>query len=172
MVREKYVNTVSELSPSDSAGRTAAKVAARENTSPLGKAMAEAMRPIAEEGTRTGGTASKTNPGVNKTMQRVSMVGRGMIVAGALISINNVVSAPEAQRGLVIVMSQEAGAWVGAWAFGSAGALGGGVVGAPLGPPGMAAGALGGGIAGSIGGSMAGAQAAENIYIMVQGDVP
>jgi hypothetical protein len=52
---------VKNLGPTNSAERSAAKVAARAKSSPVARSMAEAMRPIGQESSRVGGTASKTN---------------------------------------------------------------------------------------------------------------
>jgi RHS repeat-associated protein len=47
-VRKEYVNKVSNLSPTDSKGRTEAKLEAREKTPAVMKAVAEKMRPMSE----------------------------------------------------------------------------------------------------------------------------
>ena len=86
-VRQQYVSTVAKLSPTDTAARTAAKIAAREATTPTGRAIAEAMRPMTGEAARVGGTASKTNAAVNDGMAAASRVGKVALVAGATIQL-------------------------------------------------------------------------------------
>jgi RHS repeat-associated protein len=162
-VRGQYVETVGRLSPTDTAGRTAAKIAARDASTPVGEALAEAMRPIAGEAGRFAGTASRTNVGVNRAMVGAGAVGKGLLVVGVGISVANVAMAPEGETDRVA--SQEVGAWTGALSFGAAGAKGGAVLGTAIGgPPGGAVGAVVGGLGGAIGGAFAGAQAGSNVY--------
>ena len=164
-VRKKYINTVKQIKKGDAATRTALKSQMRAKSSPLGRSLAEAMRPAAAEASRAGGTASKTNAAVDQAMGGAGVVGRGLLVVGAGISVANVASAPEGQRGLAI--AQEVGGWTGAWAFGSAGAEGGALVGAFGGPAGAAVGATVGGVVGAVYGGFAGSQAGENIYVAI-----
>lgn len=162
-VRADYVSKVRGLSPTDSAGRTAAKIAAREASTPVGAALAEAMAPIAGEAGRVAGTASKTRAGVNSAMTSAGAAGKGLLVVGIGISVANVAMAPEGEQGRVA--TQEVGAWAGALSFGAAGAKLGAVIGAGVGGPvGAVAGGIIGGLVGGIGGSFAGAQAGNNIY--------
>jgi RHS repeat-associated protein len=168
-VRQNYLQAAAKLAPTDSAGRTALKVAAREQSSPLGAALAERMRPAAKEAARVGGTASKTNAGVNEGLAAAGRVGKVALVAGVAISVARVAAAEEGERPKVA--AEEGGAWAGALAFGAAGAKGGAVVGSFFGPgPGTAIGAAIGGIGGGIFGSFAGAQAADNVYDLFSGD--
>jgi len=168
-VRSQYVNQVSKIVPGDSTARTAAKIAMRTNSTPIGRTLSDAMRPISKESSRVGGTASKTNVKVNEGMAVAGTVGKGLLVVGAAVSVENIASAPEGQR--VEVASQEAGAWVGALSGGEAGAEGGAVVGLFIGgPPGAAVGAIVGGLGGGLLGGAAGSQAGDNLYHLFSGD--
>jgi phage tail tape-measure protein len=120
------------------------------------------MRPISKENERTGGTANKTNPTVNRWLSRAGKAGPVLLAVGATQSANNISNAPEAQRGCVI--AQETGSWAGALAFGAAGAKGGAVIGSIFGPIGTGVGAFIGGIGGGIVGSILGAEAGANYY--------
>ncbi len=162
-VRQQYVQQVSQLSPTDTVARTAAKEAARQASSPVAQNLAEAMRPISGEAARAGGTASKTSVAVNEGMAVAGKGGVVLVVVGATISASNVAGAPPGQR--VRVASEEAGAWVGALSFGAAGAKGGAALGVALGGPvgGVVGGTIGG-IGGGVIGAFAGAKAGDNIY--------
>jgi len=162
-VRQQYVQQVSQLSPTDTVARTAAKEAARQASSPVAQNLAEAMRPISGEAARAGGTASKTSVAVNEGMAAAGKGGVVLVVVGATISASNVAGAPPGQR--VRVASEEAGAWVGALSFGAAGAKGGAALGFALGGPvgGVVGGTIGG-IGGGVIGAFAGAKAGDNIY--------
>ena len=82
-VRSQYISQTSKLGPGDGAARSAAKIAARAKSSPVGRSIAEAMRPISKEGSRIGRTASKTNVKVNDSMAVAGKVGDGLILVGA-----------------------------------------------------------------------------------------
>ncbi len=146
--------------PVASAARTALKIEARAASSPTGAAIAETMRPIANEAARVGGTASKSNAAVDAAMGVAGKAGPALMVVGAGVSAYNVATADNKSRAL----AQEGGTWAGAVALGSIGGAAGAQVGAAVGVwfggagavPGAAIGgvigALGGGIAGGIGG--------------------
>jgi|GEM_PF-173890 len=158
--RTQYVNTVSNLSPGDSKGRTKAKIDARNSTPPVMQEVAENMRPINAEGSRSGGTANKTNVGVNKTVDALGKVGKGLAVISVGTSVYNIATADDKIR----QTTKEVG--------GTAGAVGGGVLGAKIG---TAIGALFGGVGAPVGaavgafigswfGGKAGDKAAETVY--------
>lgn len=128
-VRNNYVKKVSTLSPTDANGRTAAKVQARSNTPTITKTMAENMRPIAKEGTRVGGTANKSNAGVNKLAGKLGAGGKLLGVAGAGLSVYNVATADDKSQ----AVAKEGGAMAGAIIGGIVGSIGGGIIGSFVG---------------------------------------
>lgn len=73
-VRKEYKKTVSQLEPTDSKGRTQAKINARAKTPAVMNVVAENMRPIEKEATRVGGTASKTHASVNSAFENLGKV--------------------------------------------------------------------------------------------------
>ncbi|MFM6776107.1 MAG: RHS repeat domain-containing protein, partial [Dolichospermum sp.] len=163
LVRDQYTRGVSNLDPTDSAGRTLLKKQARNATSPLGQEIAEAIRPIKGEGGRIGGTANKTNALINQLYGKpAKLLGGAGLAIGIGTSLYNIGTAPENQRGCVI--AQEAGSLVGAASFGAAGTYIGGAIGAAFGGVGAIPGAFIGGLIGSGLGSILGAQAGRNIY--------
>ena len=162
IVREGYQRGVGNLDPTDSAGRTLLKQQARRASSPIGRAIAESMRPIGQEATRAGGTASKTNSGVNRALRNAGRLGRVSAGIGVGISIYNIGTAPASQRGRVA--AQEGGALAGSLSFGYAGAAAGAAIGGFFGGVGAVPGALIGGLIGSIGGAFLGEQAGNNVF--------
>ena len=159
-VRKDYVNTVSKLDPADSKGRSAAKVEARENTPTVMKEVAEKMRPMSGESSRTGGTASKTNAGVNETVETLGGVGKVMGVAAVGISVYNVATADNK----VEAASRETGALAGAIVGGELGAKAGAGIGVLFGGAGALPGAVIGGLIGSIVGGIIGNGAGQEAY--------
>jgi len=154
--RQEYNKNTSKLDPNDSSGRTAAKEAARAKTPQPYKAMAESKHSMANEATKVGGTANKTNAGVNQAMNITGKVGKGLLVVGAATSVYNVATAENTTKAVV----QEAGTWAVAIAGGkvgaSAGAAIGGGVGALFAGVGAAPGAVVGGIVGGLIGGITG----------------
>lgn len=163
LVRDQYTRGVSNLDPTDSAGRTLLKQQARNATSPLGQKIAEAIRPIKGEGGRIGGTANKTNARINQLYGKpAKLLGGAGLAIGIGTSLYNIGTAPENQRGCVI--AQEAGSLVGAASFGAAGTYLGAGIGSLFGGFGAIPGAFIGGLIGSGIGSILGAEAGRNIY--------
>lgn len=163
-VRSEYQSKVSSLDPTDSKGRTQAKVEARAKTPQVTKTMAENMRPMSGEGARTGGTANKTNVGVNSTAKNLGRVGKA---AGALsvgFSVYNVATAEDKSR----AVAEEGGALVGAVAGGETGAAAGAAFGLLFGGAGAVSGAIIGGIIGSATGAIMGAEVGGAVHDEVE----
>jgi len=165
-VRQRYKNIVSNLDPSDSKGRTHAKVEARSKTPIVTRRMAESMRPISGESKRIGGTANKSNVGVNKAVETLGKVGKAAGVAGIGISVYNVAAAEDKSK----AVAEEIGAIAGGIAGGEAGALVGSAIGAGFGGIGAVPGAIIGAIIGSVGGSNAGAAAGGAVHDAIVDD--
>jgi RHS repeat-associated protein len=159
-VRNDYVNKVSTLDPSDSRGRTEAKIEAREKSPAVMKAVAEEMRPISGEASRAAGTASKTNAGVNVTVENLGSVGKIAGVAAVGIAVYNVSTAENKPQ----AAAREGGALIGAVIGGEIGAKAGVAVGVLFGGAGAVPGAIIGGIIGSIGGGIIGAFTGEKTF--------
>jgi RHS repeat-associated protein len=153
--------------PVASAARTALKIDARAASSPTGAAIAEVMRPIANEAARVGGTASKSNPAVDAAMGVAGKAGPALMVVGVGVSAYNVATSDNPSRAL----AQEGGAWAGALALGGAGgslgAQAGAAVGVWFGGVGAVPGAAIGGAVGAIGGGIAGAIGGEKLATKV-----
>lgn len=164
-VRKNYVETVSQLAKTDTKGRTAAKVMAREQTPTEYRTMAESMRPMASEASRSGGTASKTNSGVNQGMDFVGNMGKGFLVFGAAQSAYNISTAENTGR----AVTQEAFTWAGAVAGGEAGAEIGAGIGVWICGGGAVPGAFIGGIVGGAVGGFVGSDAGGQAYDDVAG---
>ncbi|WP_164714412.1 DUF6443 domain-containing protein [Chitinophaga rhizosphaerae] len=160
IVRGEYKNAVSQLDPTDGAGRTKAKMEARAKTPAVMLEVAEKMRPSSKEASRTGGTASKTNAGVNKTVDRLGTLGKIGGVAAVGISVYNVSTAENKPKAI----AREGGALLGAAVGGELGAKVGAGIGVWFGGAGALPGAIIGGIVGSIGGGLIGAFTGETIY--------
>ena len=154
--RKEYVENTSKLDPKDSAARTAAKQAARDKTPQPYKAMAESKHSMSNESSKVGGTANKTNSGVNKAMNITGKVGKGLLVVGAGMSAYNIATAENKTR----AVAQEAGTWTGAIAGGKAGASAGAAIGAFFGGVGAVPGAIIGGFIGSVTGGIIGNEVA------------
>lgn len=91
--REGYNAAVSSLEPTDRAGRTAAKAAARDATPPVTRAAIESARPSL--GPREGSVASanRTNAGANTLARNLGYVGRGAAVAGVALGAARIATA-------------------------------------------------------------------------------
>ena len=163
-VRNTYVEETSKATTS--AERTSAKVKARASTPTEYAAVAEAMRPIGEEGSRTGGTVNKTNANVNSKIKIAGKLGRGAVVLSAGVSVYNITTAQDKTR----AVTGEAGAWGGALIGGGLGAKGGAAVGAFFGGVGAVPGAFIGGIVGGAAGAIVGEEAANKAYDYLFGD--
>ena len=154
------MSTVSKLDKTNTQGRTQAKVEARSKTPAISKTIAESMRPISEEGTRAGGTANKTNTGVNEAASKLGKVGKVMGAASVGIAAYNIATAEDKGQ----AVATEAGSFAGAIAGGEAGATIGAGIGVWFGGAGAVPGAVIGGIVGSIAGSFAGAEVGKQTY--------
>jgi RHS repeat-associated protein len=160
IVRKQYVKTVSSLDRSDAAGRTAAKVAAREHTPAVMREVAESMKPIKDEAGRVGGTASKTNTNVTNMVENLDKVGKVGLGVGVAFSAYNIATADDKPKAVV----HEGGAWVGAIAGGEAGAEVGGGIGVWFGGGGAVPGSIIGGAVGAAIGGWAGGKTADDAY--------
>ena len=159
-VRTEYVTRVSSLDKTDSQGRTQAKMEARAKTPAVMREVAEQMRPSSGESTRVGGTASKTNAGVNNMVGTLGKVGKVAGVTAIGVSVYNVATAENKPQ----AVATEGGALVGAIAGGELGAETGAAIGVWFGGAGAVPGAIIGGIIGSIGGGIIGANASTSTY--------
>jgi hypothetical protein len=165
--------------------RNALMQATRDQSSPLGRAIAEAIKPkgktvadLEKLGKSAAGiieSAGKTNPIVNRVAVGMRYAGPTLLVVGLSFSAYNIATAPPKERWLVT--SKEVGTWAGALAGGWAGGEGGAEVGAGIGsfiePGGGTAaggvvGAFVGGVGGAIAGGWAGGKAGEYVYRSVE----
>jgi RHS repeat-associated protein len=114
------------------------------------------------EGVTRGLTATTTNPAVNALAEGMRPAGQALVVTGVAVSIYNVASAPEGERGREA--AGEAVSWAaglgGAWAVGKLGAAGGSF----FGPWGTAIGGVGGAIVGGFFGGKAGHDVGTQAY--------
>jgi hypothetical protein len=147
--RKGYTDAVSQLDPADRAGRTAAKVAAREATPPAVRAAIEAVRP--DTGPKPGSVASanKTNAGANALAGRLGVVGKANLAVSVGLGAYRIATADN---------KVEESARVAGGVLGGIGA--GALVGAQLGAMGanpvtIGVGAVLGGIVGGIAGEAA-----------------
>ncbi|OYZ02528.1 MAG: hypothetical protein B7Y37_01685 [Sphingobacteriia bacterium 28-36-52] len=159
-VRGEYVSNVSKLDVSDSRGRTQAKIEARAKTPTVMREIAENMRPMSEEAGRVSGTASKTNVGVNATVEKFGAVGKAAGVLAVGVAAYDIATSDNKVK----AVSREGGALTGALVGGELGAKAGAAIGALFGGAGAVPGAIIGGIIGSIGGSILGATAGDKTY--------
>lgn len=170
LARSRYVRGAAALAAGDGQARSALKAATRQQTSLFGRQVAEQMRPAALEAARTGGTAFKTNLGVNRWMRASGYVGTVGLLFGLGFAIYHIWVAPPEER--MAVLAHESGSMLGGLFGGSVGTLEGfeiGLyVGSYFGPAGMLIGGIIGGISGMvIGGGVGGAiggQAADRVY--------
>lgn len=164
IVREEYKNNVSRLDAGDSKGRTQAKIEARAKTPAVMKAVEENMRPISSEASRAGGTASKTNAGVNKLVSNLGTAGKASGVLSVGMAVTNVALADDKPK----AATKEVGALAEAIMGGEAGAKIGAGVGAFFGGGGAVPGAIIGGAFGAIGGGLVGGGVADKLYDTIQ----
>jgi len=161
--------------------RNALMQACRDKSSPLGKAIAEAIKPkpksvadLEQLGKSAEGiieSAGKTNPYVNRVAVGFRFAGPALLVIGLSFSAYHIATAPENERWHVT--AQEAGIWSGAlaggWAGGRGGAVAGGAICTFVEPGGGTAicGAVGG-VVGTLGGAIlggwAGSKAGDYVY--------
>jgi hypothetical protein len=147
--RKGYTDAVSRLDPTDRAGRTAAKVAAREATPPAVRAAIEAVRP--DTGPKPGSLASanKTNAGANALAGRLGVAGKANLALSVGLGAYRIATADN---------KVEESARVAGGVLGGIGA--GALVGAQLGAMGanpitIGVGAVLGGVVGGIAGEAA-----------------
>lgn len=156
--------------------RNALMQACRDKSSPLGKAIAEAIKPtpktvaeLEKLGKSAAGiieSAGKTNPYVNRVAVGFRYAGPTLLVVGLAFSAYHIATAPPTERWQVAI--QEAGTLAGALAGGWAGGVGGLEVGAGIGTliepgGGTAVGGVLGGVVGTIGGAITGGWAGSKI---------
>lgn len=158
--RNSYNDKVSKLSPDDSAGRTAAKAAARADTPPVTRAAIEAARPGLGPKDGSSGSANKTNAGANKLAGDLGKLGKASAAANVAIGAARIATAEDKAREATVVGGETGGAL--------GGAIAGGEIGAAFGPYGAAAGAIIGGFAGGF----AGGEAAGKAYDVVTEEQP
>jgi hypothetical protein len=151
--RSSYTRTVSGLDPSDSAGRSAAKAAARADTPPVVRAGIEATRPGIGPNPGSGGTANRTNAAANNLARNLGRVGKASAVTAVAIGGARIATAEDKRRETVVVASGAGGSLGGALAGGAGGT-------ALCGPLCGGAGAIIGGLGGGFGGEAA----AERVY--------
>ena len=153
----------------DSQARRQAQLEMRKQSTPLGKALAEA-HDLTSQPSLGGKTAEqaaasvqRTNPAFNTAGAISKVAGPVLLGVGVAMSVNNVATAPAGQRGETV--AGEIGAWGGALAGGAAGAKAGGVIGTLFGPGyGTAIGAGAGGLLGGAAGGIAGSSAGKAVY--------
>jgi hypothetical protein len=156
--------------------RNALMQACRDKSSPLGRAIAEAIKPtpktvaeLEKLGKSAAGiieSAGKTNPYVNRVAVGFRYAGPTLLVVGLAFSAYHIATAPPNERWHVTI--QEAGMFGGALAGGWAGGVGGLEVGAGIGTliepvGGTAVGGVFGAVVGTIGGAIAGGWAGSKI---------
>jgi RHS repeat-associated protein len=149
--RNSYNNTVSKLRPNDSAGRAAAKAAARANTPPITRAVIQGLRPGTGPRPGSGMTANRTSAAANRFAGRLGTAGRVAGVASVAIGVARVATSDHPV--------QESARVGGGWG----GALAGAEIGAEIGSIGGPWGAAAGGIIGGIFGGFAGESAVNAV---------
>jgi len=156
--------------------RNALLQACRDKSTPLGRAIAEAIKPkpktvadLEKLGKSAAGiieSAGKTDPFVNRVAVGFRYAGPALLVIGLAFSAYHISTAPENERWQVI--AQEAGTWAGViaggWAGGAGGVKAGGAIGTFIEPGGgTAVGAVVGGVIGTIGGAITGGWAGSKV---------
>jgi RHS repeat-associated protein len=152
--RSDYKNTVKNLSPGDSAGRTAAKVAARNSTPAEVRAVVQGVRPSTGATPGSGGTANRTSAAADSLGADLGRAGKAAGVVGVGFAAYDIATATDKGH----AVAANAGALAGGWAGGEAGAAVG-AFGGPLAPITVPAGGLIGAVGGGIGGYIAGGDA-------------
>ena len=167
--------------------RNALIKAARDQSSPIGRFIAECIKPTSKlrsagDLQKLGKTAegiiessAKTNPWVNRVTFAVRYLGPVLLVLEVSFSAYHVANAPENERWSMA--AQEAGSWTGALTFGWAGGAAGcealGAVGSLVPVAGNAVGCAVGGVIGMVGGAAlggwAGGQAGDFVYRSLDG---
>jgi len=162
--RESYGDATQ--SQTDSAGRSAAKDAARAATPQPARAVVQALRPGTGPKPGSGGTANRTNVSWDKAGKVAGAVGKASLVVTVVAGVHEIATSSNPGRAAAGV----GGSVVGGVGGGEGGALGGAAIGGVIaGPPGAAVGAVIFGIAGSVGGGVAGHEAGTAAYDEVTG---
>ncbi|MGA8030701.1 MAG: hypothetical protein WB992_26450 [Bryobacteraceae bacterium] len=157
--------------------RNALIMATRDKTSPIGKAIAEWIKPSAklktvqqleELGKSAAGiieSSGKTNPWVNRVLIGCRYAGPTMMVVSLSVSAYRVAAAPENQRWGVAAGESGTlgGSLLGAWGGGVAGCEAVGALGTVVPGVGNAAGCIVGAIGGTIGGAVLGGWAGHHV---------
>jgi len=159
-VRNEYVEKVSSLSPSDSKGRSQAKIEAREKSPTVTKELAEKMRPMSDEASRVSGTASKTNSSVNSQVETMGKIGKAATVVAVGVAAYDIATSDNKPK----AVARNGGALVGAAVGGELGAKAGAAIGVWFGGAGAVPGAIIGGIVGSVVGGIVGATSGDKVY--------
>jgi len=162
--------------------RNALIMATRDKSSPIGRALAELIKPQSRlksvsDLEKLGKTAEgiiessgKTNPWVNRVTTGFRYGGPALLIIGMSFSAYHIASAPASERWHVA--AREAGSWGGALAGGWAGGVAGcelfGAIGSVFPGPGTAVGCGVGALVGTVGGavvfSRAGSEAGDFVY--------
>ena len=157
-MRKEYVTEAKpyegKTDPASKQARTDLKAKYRELSTEPFKTTVETGRPMKDELAKATnpnfkGNAGKTNAEVNEVMEVTGVVGKGLLIGAAGVSVYNIATASDKAKQTVI----EAGVW--------AGAIQGGTYGAEIGSTFGPAGSFVGGVLGSIGGGIAGSKVGE-----------
>jgi RHS repeat-associated protein len=154
-VRKNYAKDVGNLRPTDSAGRTATKAAARNATPPEIRAVLEALRPGVGPKSGSGATANRANASADAFGKTLGRVGKAAGIAGVGLAAYDVATAPNKTQAASANGGAFAGGWAGAEVGAAAGAWGGPF--APITVP-------GGALLGAVVGGIVGYQAGQNAY--------
>lgn len=153
IVRAEYDTAVGPLDQNDSAGRSAAKTAARSKTPPLVRYPLEAMRPSLEPNPASTGHANISNPGANALGQAFKYGGGALLAAAVAVDAYQVSTSCRPFKAL---MSASFGI-LGSIAGGTAGVVGGSFV-TPV------AGTIVGGVTGAAAGGAGGRVLGNSFY--------
>lgn len=148
-VRDSYKAATSALDASDRAGRTAAKIAAREATPTLVAGVIQGVRPGTGPVAGSGGRANVTSAAADGLGQTMKIGGRVLVVGGVVYDVVRISTSDDPGR----TTFQAVFGWGGA----TLGGVGGAAAGTFVGPgPGTVAGGVGGAVGGSIVGEKVG----------------
>jgi hypothetical protein len=153
MERDRYVKNVRSLDETDTAGRTAEKIASRERTPVLVREPLSAIRPSTSGNPGSTASANMTNTGANTLGRVFKYAGRSMLGASLAYDAYDIATSEKPWR----TATEAALGLLGGLGGSVGGAVGGSFV-APV------AGTIAGGIAGGAAGSMAGRRAGDYIY--------
>jgi RHS repeat-associated protein len=154
-VRADYDASAQKLDKSDSSGRAALKVAARESTPTEVRAVVEAARPGTGPTEGSGGTANRTNAGASSGSKVLGAVGKGSLVVVAITGTAEIATSDNKGRAASGVAGGVAGGLLGGKIGAGIGLLGGPA--APISVP-------VGGLIGSAVGGFVGHEAGTSTY--------